>query len=295
MVKQRPESENVLTAYYLYRGTHIHTDELIITQDTKKYHRKLSEELWWRPAAATARHIKTDGFPRLNIRVVIISQIISRDHILHVLVENMFIIMSIFIPRSTLRLVYRCNTTQVMFLLMRSHLHVKHGHSHMVICPTDRFVEREEVGSRLMRIRQRAKAKGRGANTNKLACSRFMSCLPSKKKKKKNRNQYSKKVLKEPTATTPPWLSWVHNVFPVICLLGGGRICMESDLCWLCVTVLAVVWEVLRHKAFRKVIRYKTQTQFIFGWAGWMGSCILGQQIVFRYSKYIFQLQFGSV
>lgn len=123
------------------------------------------------------------------------------------------------------------------------------------------------------------------------------SCLVCrlKKKKKKNRNQYSKKVLKEPTATTPPWLSWVHNVFPVICLLGGGRICMESDLCWLCVTVLAVVWEVLRHKAFRKVIRYKTQTQFIFGWAGWMGSCILGQQIVFRYSKYIFQLQFGSV
>lgn len=128
---------------------------------------------------------KTDGFPRLNIRVVIISQIISRDHILHVLMGNMFIIMSIFIPRSTLRLVYSCNTTQVMFLLMRSHLHVKHGHSHMVICPTDRFVERKEVGSRLMRIRQRAKAKGRGANTNKLACSRFMSRLPSKKKKKK--------------------------------------------------------------------------------------------------------------
>ena len=71
--------------------------------------------------------------------------------------------------------------------------------------------------------------------------------------------------------------------FSVICLLGVRCICMESDLCWLCVTVLAVVWEVVCHKAFRKVIQYKTQTKFICGWAWWMGSWILGKQIVFRY------------
>ena len=61
--------------------------------------------------------------------------------------------------------------------------------------------------------------------------------------------------------------------FSVICLLDVRCICMESDLCWLCVTVLAVVWEVLCHKAFRKVIQWKN-TGRIHIWLSWMNGIL---------------------
>lgn len=87
--------------------------------------------------------------------------------------------MSVFIPRSTLRPEYRCNTTQVMFFLIWSHLHVRHGHSHMVIRPADRFVKREGGQKPQKEIR---------TQRSRRAADSWLVCCQNKKKKLKKKS-----------------------------------------------------------------------------------------------------------
>ena len=121
--------------------------------------------------------------------------------------------------------------------------------------------------------RRRAEATERDTNTEKRACSRFMTCLLSKLKKKNlKKNQYWIGFEGANSDNTSMTLMSAQ-CFSVICLLDVRCICMESDLCWLCVTVLAVVWEVLCHKAFRKVIQWKN-TGRIHIWLSWMNGIL---------------------